>query len=125
MEPRTPRRAARPTRSAWALALVLALLTAGCGSGSTPPDPLPPPFVWFTATGEGCSQDLPSPGGCSYDATGTKITAEQDPYFATDYYLEYKYWPYYDELGNYSAYLGYAWLSPTGILYDDFGRALN
>src|SRR5262249_33766479 len=41
-------------------------------------------------------------------------------------YLEYSsYWTYTDSYGYRQSYSGWAWLSSTGILYDDWGRALN
>jgi hypothetical protein len=39
--------------------------------------------------------------------------------------LYYDFWTYTDSYGYRRDYQGYAWLSNTGILYDDFGNALN
>jgi len=79
--------------------------------------------AWYDVYGNYCSGGNPRPG-CNFYANGTKISASQDPYYGNSTYY-YDYWSYTDSYGYYRTYTGYAWLSSTGILYDDYGNALN
>jgi hypothetical protein len=74
--------------------------------------------------GNYCGNTNPMPG-CNFYSGGSKIKDFQDPYYAQKY-LEYSSnWTYTDSYGYRQSYSGYAWLSNDGILFDDFGRALN
>ncbi len=63
--------------------------------------------AWFDIYGHGCSQNIPSPG-CNYYSNGMKIWMYQDPF-------------YYPGITFTNGF----WYSPTGIIYDSFGNALN
>lgn len=92
---------------------------SGGGGGTDPYYP-----AWYDVYGSVCSYDGPS-AGCNYYSDGTQIVDVEDPYFGSSYLLEYFDWQYYDTYGYPTSYMGYAWLSPTGILYDEWGYALN
>lgn len=77
---------------------------------------------WYDVYGDHCGSLGP---GCNYYSNGLKIIDVEDPYFYGDYYLEYGTWFYYDSYGHFDVYVGWAWESPTGIIYDDWGNALN
>lgn len=79
--------------------------------------------AWYDVYGNYCGSGYPYPG-CNYYANGSKIYATQDPFYSGSVYY-YDLWSYYDSYGYYRFYLGYAWMSNTGILYDQFGYALN
>lgn len=81
--------------------------------------------AWYDVYGQMCSSYGYPTAGCNFYADGSKITASQDPYYNLGSTLYYDYWTYTDSYGFRRTYLGYAWLSSTGILYDDFGNALN
>ncbi len=92
----------------------------GCGGGGDHPDTYY--AGWYNVYGARCGSLGP---GCNYYANGLKIIDIEDPYFSADYYLEFGVWDYYDTYGYPATYVGWAWLSPTNVLYDDFGNALN
>ncbi len=80
--------------------------------------------AWYDVYGNYCSNGNPY-AGCNFYANGSKISASQDPYYGYGSTFYYDYWTYTDSYGYYRSYVGYAWLSSTGILYDDYGYALN
>lgn len=80
--------------------------------------------AWYDVYGNYCSSGNPY-AGCNFYANGTKIRANQDPYYGYGATYYYDYWTYTDSYGYYRSYVGYAWLSNSGILYDDYGNALN
>jgi hypothetical protein len=115
-----------------AAVLAISLMVAGSScrrrhpQGQPPVQPPVDPYynVWFDVYGHRCNTGAPMPG-CNFYYNGNKIQDVQDPYFASRI-LEYSSnWTYTDSYGYRQSYTGYAWLSPTGILYNDFGRALN
>lgn len=79
---------------------------------------------WYDVFGNYCGSGNPSPG-CNFYSNGDKIIDVEDPYFSGFYDLEFNAWTYTDSFGIQQFYVGFAWLSPNNILYDDFGRALN
>jgi hypothetical protein len=79
--------------------------------------------AWYDVYGTYCSNSAPR-AGCNFYANGTKITASNDPYYY-NMTLYYDYWTYTDSYGYSRSYNGYAWLSNDGILYDQYGNALN
>jgi len=106
---------------------------AGCNGGSNGGgggviiiDPVV--YAWFDVYGYGCATAAQGPSpGCNYYAWGSdliKIMDFEDPYFNDYYWPEYDYWTFYLN-GVLYEYEGWAWLSPNGILYDDYGNALN
>lgn len=80
--------------------------------------------AWYDVYGTRCISNGYPMAGCNFYADGTKITSSADPYYSS-MTLYYDYWSYTDSYGYYRTYTGYAWLSSTGILYDDYGNALN
>ncbi len=92
----------------------------GCGGGGDKSDPIY--AGWYNVYGARCGSLGP---GCNYYSNGLQIIDVEDPYFNGDYFLEYDLWAYYDTYGVYSLYSGWAWISPTGVLYDAYGNALN
>ncbi|HRK07089.1 MAG TPA: hypothetical protein PLZ57_04920 [Pseudobdellovibrionaceae bacterium] len=104
----------------------LSLMTAcggGGGGGGGGPVVDPGYGAWYDVYGRRCGYS-PSPG-CNFYANGMKIIDIEDPYFRGTYYLEFDSWHYLDSYGFPSTYIGWAWQSPNGIIYDDFGDALN
>lgn len=106
---------------------------AGCngGSGSGGGGVIiidPVIYAWFDVYGNGCATASAGPRpGCNYYAYGSdliKIMDFEDEYFYDYYWPEYDVWTYYLN-GVLYQYEGWAWLSPNGILYDDYGNALN
>jgi hypothetical protein len=84
---------------------------------------------WYDAFGGRCGNLGP---GCNYYANGLKIIDVEDPYWTPSAIYQFAVWDYYNPLygptdiyGYNATYVGYAWLSPDNILYDDFGNALN
>lgn len=76
--------------------------------------------AWYNVYGNYCGNTVGP--GCDFYADGSKITYAQDPYYASLIYGTY----YYTDVFGYTAvYTGWARQSATGILYDDWGRALN
>lgn len=81
--------------------------------------------AWYDVYGNHCNTGYPM-AGCNFYFNGDQIIDTEDPYFSnSSYHLEYGWWEYYDTYGYPRDYLGWAWLSDSGILYDDYGRALN
>lgn len=80
--------------------------------------------AWYDVYGNYCSSGNPY-AGCNFYSNGYKISASQDPYYGYGNTYYYDYWTYTDSYGYFRSYVGYAWLSNTGILYDDYGNALN
>jgi hypothetical protein len=80
--------------------------------------------AWYDVYGNQCTSYGYPMAGCNFYADGSKITAQSDPYFASRT-LFFDYWTYTDSYGYRRDYMGYAWLSSTGILYDSMGNALN
>lgn len=74
--------------------------------------------AWYDVYGNVCTYGQPYPG-CNYYYTGGRIVAGDDPYYSSSqlYYGTY--------FLNGTVFTGYAWQSPTGIVYDAYGRALN
>lgn len=85
--------------------------------------------AWYDVYGNRCYSQAYEPApGCNFYSDGSKIVDVEDPYFSDPYYghyLEYNTWDYVDSYGYYQSYTGWGWLSATGILYDDYGYALN
>ncbi len=82
---------------------------------------------WFDVYGYHCGNGHPSPG-CDFYADGSKIVAVDDPYYNHYTYSNDVTWGYHsytDVYGYDNSYWGWGWKSPDGILYDDYGRALN
>jgi len=78
--------------------------------------------AWYDVYGYYCGS---SPGpGCNFYGDGYQIIAQEDPYYYSNYY-SYGTWSYYDSYGYPGLYIGYAWQSANGIIYDDYGYALN
>lgn len=80
--------------------------------------------AWYDVYGTRCTTNGYPMSGCNFYADGSKIQSRQDPYYSS-MTLYYDYWSYTDSYGYYRTYNGYAWLSSTGILYDQYGNALN
>jgi hypothetical protein len=80
--------------------------------------------AWYDVYGTRCISNGYPMSGCNFYADGSKIQSRQDPYY-NSMTLYYDYWSYTDSYGYYRTYNGYAWLSSTGILYDQYGNALN
>jgi hypothetical protein len=118
---------------------------AGCngGSGGSSGGVIiidPVVYAWYDVYGNGCASANSGPRpGCNFYWYGNdlvKIMDFEDPYFYEEFYdsasgqyysyynLQYDVWHYYLNGVLYS-YEGYGWLSDTGILYDDYGNALN
>jgi hypothetical protein len=96
-----------------------AMIMGGCnGGGSNTYAP-----AWYNVYGSHCNSGDPSPG-CNFYGDGSKITAGQDPYYSQNFFSYGTYY-YYDSYGIASTYIGYAWQSPDGVLYDGNGYALN
>lgn len=107
------------------IVLVASAMTTmiGCGGGGGDTVVVDPYYAgWYNVYGARCGSLGP---GCNFYANGLKIIDVEDPYVNTDYYLEFDAWGYYDSYGVYSIYTGWAWISPSGVLYDSYGNALN
>jgi len=100
---------------------VLAGSLSACSGGSSS-DPYYQP--WYDVYGNYCGSGTPT-SGCNFYSDGTKITLWDDPYYSDSILLTYDYWSYTDSWGYRQNYKGYAWLSSDGILYDEYGNALN
>lgn len=105
-------------------------VNTGGGTGTVnPPIVVPITYAWYDVYGNGCStsNDGPRPG-CNffwYSSKLVKIIDEEDPYFTAAYYnLKYDTYRYYLN-GTLYQYTGFAWISPNGIIYDEYGNALN
>ena len=80
--------------------------------------------AWYDVYGNQCTYNGYPTAGCNFYSDGSKITASGDPYHSS-FTLFYDYWTYTDSYGYRRDYQGYAWLSSSGILYDQYGNALN
>lgn len=100
---------------------VVALSLSAC-SVSVSTDPYH--SAWYDVYGNYCGSGNPT-AGCNFYANGAKIRSSEDPYYTNGTNFYYDYWTYTDSYGYPRSYLGYAWFSSTGILYDDYGNALN
>ena len=80
--------------------------------------------AWYDVYGNYCGNGYPT-AGCNFYANGVKITMSGDPYYNAGVTLYNDFWTYTDSYGYRRSYTGFAWLSSTGILYDQFGNALN
>lgn len=80
--------------------------------------------AWYDVYGNYCGSGLPT-AGCNFYASGQKIRMQEDPYYGAGAVLYNDWWTYTDSYGFRRSYVGFAWLSSTGILYDQFGNALN
>lgn len=99
------------------LSVLFLFTTSGCKVGSS--------RVWYNVYGNECHTGGPRPG-CNFYRDGSKVVDEEDPYYDTDYHLDYYYgYGYYDSYNNYHSFYGWGWVSPNGILYNEYGRALN
>jgi len=107
------------------LAIAASFGFSGCKHGTTTVVVQDPYYTsWYDVYGNYCGNTNPMPG-CNFYSGGNKIKDFQDPYYSQKY-LEYSSnWTYTDSYGYRQSYSGYAWLSSDGILFDDFGRALN
>lgn len=97
-------------------ASLAALALSGCVGGTLAP-------AWYNVYGSYCGSGNPSPG-CNYFADGAKIVAGEDPYYGGSS-LSFGSWSYYDTYGNPSTFYGWAWESPTGVIYNEYGNSLN
>jgi len=104
------------------LGLSLTLGLAACHTTTVVTDPYY--HAWYDVYGNYCGNGYPT-SGCNFYANGQKITMSQDPYYSAGITLYNDIWTYTDSYGYRRSYMGYAWLSSTGILYDQFGNALN
>jgi hypothetical protein len=80
--------------------------------------------AWYDVFGNYCGSGYPT-SGCNFYSNGNKITMSEDPYYRSGITLYNDYWTYTDSYGYRRSYYGFAWLSSSGILYDQFGNALN
>jgi hypothetical protein len=80
--------------------------------------------AWYNVYGSYCGNGYPT-SGCNFYANGSKITMSGDPYYHSGVTLYNDFWTYTDSYGYRRSYSGFAWLSSTGILYDQSGNALN
>ncbi len=80
--------------------------------------------AWYDVYGNRCISYGYPMAGCNFYANGSKIRSSSDPYYGS-MNLYYDFWSYTDSYGYYRTYVGYAWLSSSGILYDNYGNALN
>jgi len=80
--------------------------------------------AWYDVYGNYCGSGAPQPG-CNFYANGRKIVDSEDPYYGSSNTLQYGSWYYVDSYGYDQSYYGWGWLSGTGILYDEYGNALN
>lgn len=110
-----------------ALVMVVGAALTGChGPGGTGGGGGGGPYrqPWYDVYGNYCGSGSPM-AGCNFYADGTKIIDTEDPYYGTNNEFYYGTWDYVDSYGYYQSYYGWAWLSTSGILYDDLGNALN
>lgn len=68
---------------------------------------------WYNVYGQSCGTLKP---GCNYWSDGLKIVDIEDPYYGSAYYWDYYYDYYYGQ---------YVWVSPSGLIYNDWGNCLN
>lgn len=104
-----------------AMTTVLVMTASGCRNEPVYRQP------WYDVYGYVCGYDTPQ-AGCNFYADGSKVFATEDPYYSDNNFVydsEFGDWTYIDSYGYYVSYYGWAWLSPTGVLYDEYGYALN
>ncbi|MBS1959611.1 MAG: hypothetical protein JST80_09085 [Bdellovibrionales bacterium] len=94
--------------------------TVGGGGGYSDPYKR----AWYDVYGTQCISYGYPMSGCNFYASGSKIQLGADPYH-NQAYMQPGPWTYTDSYGYAAIYYGSAWLSPTGILYDSYGNALN
>jgi len=104
------------------LMFVFGLAISACHSTTVYQDPYY--RAWYDVYGNYCGSGHPT-SGCNFYADGSKIVMGEDPYYRSGITLYRDYWTYTDSFGYRRSYYGFAWLSPSGILYDEFGTALN
>lgn len=99
------------------VAVVALAVFAGCRSGGGEGYYAMP---WYDVYGKECGY-TPSPG-CNYNANGRKIFVREDPFYghSPHFWCGIGYDP-----DTCSQALGWSWFSPSGILYDPWGYALN
>ncbi|MBL7716240.1 MAG: hypothetical protein JNL01_12315 [Bdellovibrionales bacterium] len=121
------------TKSKWARTLTLSLVgltilvvASGCGRRRRNHVDYPQTYKdpWYDVYGRVCHYGQPT-SGCNFYKDGAKISMYEDPQYNGNPYFEYGLWDYYDSYGYRTSYTGWAWLSNTGILYDEYGYALN
>jgi hypothetical protein len=112
------------TRSLKALGVSLVMATAMSMSACNPGGGGPYMQPWYDVYGYQCGSGTPG-AGCNFYWDGSKIVDYEDPYYNANNLVQFGAWNYYDSYGYYQTYYGWGWLSPTGILYDDYGYALN
>jgi hypothetical protein len=78
---------------------------------------------WYDVYGNYCGGS-PHPG-CNFYGDGSKIMDYEDPYYGPGNNLYYGQWSFYDSYGYSASYVGWGWQSPNGVIYDEFGYALN
>jgi hypothetical protein len=105
--------------------LIALLVASGCSVSVSGGGYVDPGYnAWYDVYGNRCGSYNPSPG-CNYYADGSKIQDWEDPSYYNRH-LEYATWYYTDSYGWSRSFRGWAWLSgSTGILYDEYGFALN
>jgi hypothetical protein len=78
--------------------------------------------AWYDVYGSECGSN-PRPG-CNFYSNGDKISYEEDSYYGS-LDLIYGRYVYTDSYGYSQTYYGWVRSSPDGILYDEYGYALN
>ena len=106
-------------RMAWAFSIVLFLGLAGCGGGNDTTTVVAAEtfsVAWYDVYHEPCGRYA---SGCDYFKDGNKATVVNDPHFSgfpgPDYHP-----PGWTEFGD-----NQYWLSPSGVIYDPWGNAMN
>lgn len=107
-----------------AVGLALGLSACGGGGGGSVGVIIDPGYTaWYDVYGRYCGSQ-PGPG-CNFYSNGYKIIDTEDPFFFGSYRLDLRTWIYTDSFGTTRSWVGWGWLSPSGILYNDWGDALN
>jgi hypothetical protein len=78
--------------------------------------------AWYNVYGQYCFTDVAPEPGCDFFADGTKATYWDDPNVAP---LTYGTWYYIDVYGFGRYYTGYTRITSTGMMYDEYGYAIN
>ncbi len=78
---------------------------------------------WYDVYGSYCGTTLRP--GCNFYSDGSKIIDIEDPYYSAGNTIYYGLWTYNDSFGYPQAYTGWGWQSSNGIIYDQYGYALN
>ena len=112
----------------------------GGGGGPIVTVPQPVTYAWFDVFGGGCATASQGPRpGCNfywYSTKLVKIIDQEDPYFNSTYtdpvtgvttHLYNLTWDHYVYSLNGTTYAfdGPAWVSPNGLIYNEYGNALN